>query len=276
MCNVLGVPRSTYYDKRSRPLSARVKINKKLKEQILKIYIDSKQRYGSPKITKILNKERQNKRLSSVSLKRVQRLMNELSIKSIVVKKYKPHSKSSGYSEGKNILDQDFSTTSINQKWVGDITYIYTKVHGWCYLASVEDLYTRKIIGFAMSKKIDTALTLKALEKAYKNQKPEPGLIFHSDRGSQYISQDYKDKLNQYQMIQSLSNKGNPYDNACIESFHSILKKEYINHKVFNTFEEAQLCCFDYIEGWYNRNRIHGSIGFISPHELEVQIRENI
>lgn len=151
MCKILQIPRSTYYDKQNRPISARAKSNEDLKEQILKIYVESKQRYGSPKITKILNKELQKKGLKTVSLKRVQRLMNELNIKSIVVKKYRPYSKSSNYNEGENILDQDFTTTSINQKWVGDITYIYTRMHGWCYLASVEDLYTRKISSFAFS-----------------------------------------------------------------------------------------------------------------------------
>ena len=240
----------------------------------MKIYIDSKMRYGSPKITRILNQQLQNQGLKTVSLKRVQRLMNELCIKSIVVKKFKPYSKNSGYTEGENVLNQDFSTTGINQKWVGDITYIYTIKHGWIYLASVEDLHTRKIVGFAMSKKIDTSLVLKALEKAYKSQKPGSGLIFHSDRGTQYTSRDFRDRLAGYKFIQSLSNKGNPYDNACIESFHSLKKKEYINHMKFKTFEEALLGCFDYIEGWYNRNRIHGSIGYLTPNEYEMKIRK--
>ena len=273
MCNVLGVARSTYYDKKTRPVSQTELENNELRKTIMAIYLDSKRRYGSPKITRILNKKRKLANKSKVSQKRVQRLMNQLGIKSIVVKKFNPQSKSSVYTNGKNILNQDFTTTTINEKWVADITYVYTSVHGWCYLASVEDLHTRKIVGAAFSKHMETTLVLKALERAYQNQKPGPGLILHSDRGTQYTSIEFRNKLNKYNMIQSLSNKGNPYDNACIESFHSIIKKEYINHEKFQTFEEAKLKIFDYIEGWYNRNRIHSSIDYLTPHELELRIR---
>ena len=247
--------------------------NQELKKQIKLIYLDSKQRYGSPKITRVLNKKRNIKGEKRVSQKRVQRLMNQLGIKSITVKKFNPQGKNSGYTEGENILEQDFTTSTINEKWVADITYIYTVVHGWCYLASVEDLHTRKIVGAAFGKKMETSLVLKALERAYQNQKPGPGLILHSDRGTQYTSKDFRDKLKEYGMIQSLSNKGNPYDNACIESFHSVLKKEFVNHEKFQTYEEARIKIFDYIEGWYNRNRIHGSINYLTPHELELKIR---
>jgi putative transposase len=273
MCEVLDITRSTYYDKQTRPVSQRDQENAELKKQIKQIYLDSKRRYGSPKITRILNNNRVSQGLPKVSQKRVQRLMNQLGIKSIVVKKYKPYSKSSVYTEGENILKQDFTTTTINEKWVADITYIYTKLHGWCYLASVEDLHTRKIIGAAFGMNMHTDLVLEALNKAYKRQKPGPGLVFHSDRGTQYTSKDFRDKLKEYKMIQSLSDKGNPYDNACIESFHSIIKKEFVNHENFKSYEEAKLGCFDYIEGWYNRNRIHGSINFLTPNELELKIR---
>lgn len=275
MCTVLDIPRSTYYAKKNKSKSNRDKENKKLKSMIMDIYIESKQRYGSPKITKLLNKALIKQDLRSVSQKRVQRLMNELGIKSIIVKKFKPHSKSSSYNLGENVLNQDFSTTTINQKWVADITYIYTINHGWCYLASVEDLHTRKIIGKEFSKNIDSELVIKALQKAYKNQNPGPGVIFHSDRGTQYTSNDFINKLNEYEMIQSLSNKGNPYDNASIESFHSIIKKEYVHHTKYRTFDEARLGLFDYIEGWYNRNRIHGAIDYLTPHEYEIMIRKS-
>jgi len=232
--------------------------------------MDSKCRYGSPKITRVINDDREKKGLKSVSQNRVQRLMKELGIKSITVKRFNPYSKASSYTGGENILKQDFTTTTINEKWVTDITYIYTRIHGWCYLASVEDLHTRKIIGAAFGKRMDTSLVLKALEKAYRSQKPGLGLIVHSDRGSQYTSKEYRRKLKEYNLIQSLSDKGNPYDNASIESFHSILKKEFVNHERFETYEEAKLALFDYIEGFYNRKRIHGSIDYLTPHELEL------
>lgn len=240
----------------------------------MQIYLGSKRRYGSPKITRVLNKERALKGLGKVSQKRVQRLMNQLGIKSIVIKKYHPYGKSSGYTDGENILNQDFTTTTINEKWVADITYIYTRIHGWCYLASVEDLHTRKIVGAAFGKKMDTSLVIAALEKAFRQQRPGVGLIFHSDRGTQYTSKVFRKRLEKYHMIQSLSDKGNPYDNACMESFHSIIKKEYVNHESFESYEEAKLGCFDFIEGWYNRNRIHGSIDYLTPHELELMIRK--
>jgi len=238
------------------------------------IYMESKRRYGSPKITRIINRDRLKNGLRKVSQNRVQRLMSQLGIKSITVKKFNPYSKSSSYTGGENILKQDFTTTTINEKWVTDITYIYTRIHGWCYLASVEDLHTRKIIGEAFGKRMVTGLALEALEKAYRSQKPGQGLIVHSDRGSQYTSKDYRKRLEEYKMIQSLSDKGNPYDNATIESFHSILKKEFVNHENFETYEEARLALFDYIEGFYNRNRIHGSIDYLTPHELEILIRK--
>ena len=236
------------------------------------LYTESEQRYGSPKITIELNKIIDK----PVSIKRVQRLMNTLGIKSIVTKKYRHYGKNAVSDEGVNLLDQDFTTTNIHEKWVADITYIYTKYHGWTYLASVEDLHTKRIVGSLMSKTIDKILVIEALDQAYYRQRPKPGVIFHSDRGTQYTAEDFKRRLNDYGMIQSLSNKGNPYDNACIESFHSIIKKEYVHHVRFNTFEEAKIRCLDFIEGWYNRNRIHGSIDYQTPHELELTIRRNL
>ena len=235
----------------------------------MRLYLDSKKRYGSPKIT-----EKLNQRLDTpISIKRVQRLMNQLGIKSIVTRKFKHYPTEAVSTEGTNHLQQDFSTTSIHQKWVADITYIYTIHDGWTYLASVEDLHTRKIVGSAMSKTIDKALVIEALDQAYVRQKPLPGIIFHSDRGTQYTAEDFKQRLDQYGMIQSLSDKGNPYDNACMESFHSIIKKEYVHHTRFKTFEEARLGCFDFIEGWYNRNRIHSSLNYKTPHEVEQLTR---
>lgn len=269
LCSVLEIPRSTYYNHQSKRPSKRSIENENLKDKIMKIYLDSKRRYGSPKITQLLNRSLDK----SVSIKRVQRLMNSLGIKSIVTKKFRYQSKTTVSDEGVNILNQDFTTTNIHQKWVADITYIYTQNHGWTYLASIEDLHTRKIVGSAMSTTIDKELVIEALDQAYFRQKPKPGIIFHSDRGSQYTAEAFKKRLNDYDMIQSLSDKGNPYDNACIESFHSIIKKEYVHHTRFKTFEEARLGCFDFIEGWYNRNRIHGSLNYQTPHEVEKSIR---
>ena len=198
--------------------------------------------------------------------------MKKLDIRSIVHKKFKHYSSKSEDICGENLLKRDFSTTFINQKWVSDITYIYTVEDGWCYLASIMDLHTRKIIGYAFDKSMTTDLTIKALENAYLNSKPNKPVILHSDRGTQYTSSAYKNKTKELNLVQSFSGKGNPYDNACIESFHSILKKEEVNYKLYKSFKEANLAIFEFIESWYNRTRIHGSIDYMTPNEYEKQL----
>lgn len=169
-----------------------------------------------------------------------------------------------------NILKRDFCTKTINEKWETDITYIYTLKDRWCYLASVMDLHTRKIIGHAMSKSIDTNLALKAVKNAMKIQKPTKPLILHSDLGCQYTSQEFKEYILSTKIItHSFIGKGCPYDNACIESFHASLKKEEVNLVTYYDFNAAQLAMFEYIESWYNRKRIHSSIDYISPQRCE-------
>lgn len=156
--------------------------------------------------------------------------------------------------------------------WVGDITYINTLKDGWCYLATVMDLHTKKIVGYSFSRSMTTDLIIRALENAYYSQNPSGGIVFHSDLGSQYTSDDFAKKIQAYKMTHSFSHKGSPYDNACIESFHAILKKEEVNHENYLDFDSARISLFKYIEGWYNRKRIHGSIGYKTPQELENQI----
>jgi len=264
MCDVLDVPRSTYYDSLDKTISNRDQENHELTERIIEIHNESKHRYGAPKIHYILREEGHQ-----VSLKRVQRLMKKANIRSIIVKKFRPTSSKEKVVERENILQRDFSTETINEKWVGDITYIHTLKHGWCYLASVMDLHTKKIIGHSFDRKMTTELVTKALENAYYTQQPNEGLIFHSDLGTQYTSDEFKNVIDQYKMIQSFSYKGSPYDNACIESFHATLKKEEVNHVQYIDYKSAKLALFQYIEGWYNRKRIHGSIDYKTPQEME-------
>ena len=266
MCEVLDVPRSTYYQSLHKTVSDREQENNELTEQIVKIHKKSKKRYGAPKIHHELEKLGY-----TVSLKRVQRLMKKAGIRSIIVKKFRPTSNKQVIVERENLLKQDFSTQTINEKWVGDITYIHTLRDGWCYLASVMDLHTRKIVGYSFSCKMTTDLVIKALDNAYYTQKPSKGLIFHSDLGTQYTSEEFERTINDFNMTHSFSYKGNPYDNACIESFHAILKQEEVNHVQYFDFESANLALFKYIEGWYNRERIHGSIGYKTPQEMEDQ-----
>ncbi|MBL4935004.1 IS3 family transposase [Clostridium sp. YIM B02515] len=264
MCRVLEIARSTFYKFHNKTLSNRAIENQKYEKEILAIYEKSSKRYGAPKIHKTLEKQGYK-----ISLKRVQRLMKKLNISSIVIKQYRPYRSNTEINERKNILLRDFSTKTINEKWVGDITYIHTMKEGWCYLASVMDLHTRKIIGYSFSKVMDTSLIITALKNAYDTQRPNGSVIFHSDLGTQYTSELYVEQLKKYNMTASYSRKGCPYDNACIESFHSILKKEEVSRVIYYDFAAARLQLFKYIEGWYNRQRIHGSIGYLTPQAKE-------
>jgi len=174
-----------------------------------------------------------------------------------------------------NVLKKDFTTTSINEKWVGDITYIHTIKDGWCYLASVLDLHSKKIIGYAFGKRMTNTLVVKTLKNAYYSQNPDKNksLIFHTDLGSQYTSNELKNLCKEFNIIQSFSKKGCPYDNACIESFHSSIKKEEIYRNTYRTFEEANIAIFKYIEGWYNRKRLHSAINYMTPDQCELLAR---
>ena len=263
ICKVLGVPRSTYYAFKSRKPSNRSIENAKLKQEIQTIYDESKGIYGAPKIHKIIYKK------FDISLKRVQKIMKELGLRSIIIKKFKHNTTKVDIVEKDNVLDRDFSTSTINEKWVGDITYIHTIKDGWCYLASVMDLHTRKIVGYSFGKSMTTDLIIRALDNAYTAQRPGEGLIFHSDLGSQYTSLEFSKCMQNKGIIQSFSKKGCPYDNACIESFHAALKKEEVYIVKYFDYDSARLRLFEYIEGWYNRKIIYGSIGFISPDEYE-------
>lgn len=248
--------------------SNRERENKELTKRIIEIHTDSKQRYGAPKIHIILQQEGY-----SVSLKRVQRLMAKADVRSITQKKYRPCSSKHRVEERKNLLNRDFSTTTINEKWVADITYIHTLRDGWCYLACVLDLHSKKIVGYSFSRTMTTDLVIKALNNAYETQNPDEGLILHTDLGSQYTSEEFEKCVQLKEIKQSFSHKGCPYDNACIESFHAILKKEEIHHVTYIDYHSAKIALFQYIEGWYNRKRIHGSIGYKTPQELENNIR---
>lgn len=196
--------------------------------------------------------------------------MSSLGLRSIVVKKYRPQSnKSNEIEERGNLLNRDFGTSTINQKWCTDITYIHTIKDGWTYLASVMDFHSKKIIGYAYSKTMTAELAVKALESACLNVKDTTGIIIHSDLGTQYTSKLFEEYLLNKHMIHSYSRKGNPYDNACIESFHSIIKKEEIHHHKYFDFKMACKAIFEYIESWYNRKRIHGSLNYMTPQAVE-------
>lgn len=267
MCKVIKLSRSTYCKYKKNIVSSRSIENTMISKVILNIYNENKGRYGAPKIHKKLEGYSIN-----ISLKRVQRLMSKLNIKSIITRKYKPYSSKSKAPDLVNIINRDFVTTDINQKW---LTYIHTKKDSWCYLASVMDLHTRKIIGYAMSRNIDAKLAIDAIKDAVYKQKPSNQLILHSDLGSQYTSIEFSTYVKKQNIRHSFSRKGNPYDNAPIESFHASLKKEEVNTSKYIDFKSAKLVIFEYIESWYNRKRIHSSIGYITPQLCEDQARKS-
>lgn len=266
MCQVLGVARSSYYDWLNAKPSKREKEKNRLCRLISKIYFENKGIYGAPKIHKILAGLGE-----SLSLKRVQKLMKTNGLRSITIKKYKPGTQAKIHGEHrKNLLNQDFTTTTINQKWVTDITYIHTKQNGWTYLSTIQDLHSKKIIGWKFDKQMTKELIIETLEHALLNQKPAKNLILHSDLGSQYTSEAYETKLKELSIQHSFSRKGCPYDNAGIESFHASLKKEEVYpSKQYANFEAAHLALFQYIEGFYNRKRIHSSIKYLTPNQME-------
>jgi putative transposase len=265
MCLVLGVSKSGYFKWLDRPISNRQKKHEQLTKTILRTHLEFNQRYGSVKIARTLKK-----RGIQVSERTVSRIMTKHQWKSCTVKKYK----ATTYSKHKhpvseNILDRQFSTSKPNQSWVTDITYVATH-EGWLYLASVMDLYSRKIVGWAMDKNMTKELVMDALRMAYHRQKPRKGLIHHSDRGVQYASNEYQRLLKKYGMISSMSRKGNCYDNACIESFHGILKKELVHQTRYKTRLEARKSLFEYIEFFYNSKRIHSTLDYYTPNEFET------
>lgn len=265
LCSTLKFPRSTYYEALVRVPSNRQVECETFSRQVKRAFDESKGRYGAVKIQRALNADG-----IGCSLKRVQRHMHRQELRSVVVKKYNHHANHGAVPNDKeNILKRDFSADSINQKWCTDITYIHVLKEGWTYLASVMDLCSRKIIGYAYGTSMTAELAVQAVKNACLNVKETEGIILHSDLGSQYTSQAFESYLSEKKIRHSFSRKGNPYDNACIESFHSVLKKEEIYLHTYQDFKEARRAIFEYIESWYNRKRIHSGIDYMTPQQKE-------
>jgi putative transposase len=202
--------------------------------------------------------------------------MRELNLVAIQTRKFKATTNSKhSLPVAPNLLRQDFAATAPCQKWVGDITYVPTG-DGWLYLATVIDLFSRKVVGWAISKRMTKQLVIDALKIAITNERPAAGLIFHSDRGSQYASYDFQDLLREYQIRQSMSAKGDCYDNACAESFFATIKKDLIHRRRFSTRSQATLAMVNYIVSWYNPKRIHSALGDLSPMEFEQEYRAKL
>ena len=264
MCRVFNVSRSGYYSWLNHKPGKRKLANTKLDEDITTIYTKNKKRYGAPRITKTLNKQG-----VKCSRTRVARRMSSMNIKAVGKRKYKVTTDSKHNNPVfNNVLSRDFSTTDINQKWCSDITYIPTR-EGWLYLAIVIDIHSRAVIGWSMARHMKKQLVCDALLMALFKRKFPKGVIIHTDRGSQYCSTKYCSILTVNHLIGSMSRKGNCWDNSIAESFFHTLKVELIYETTYQTRQEAKSSIFQYIEGYYNLKRIHSSINYNTPFEIE-------
>ncbi len=266
MCRVLMVSRSGYYVWRRRPSSVRSDENERLKEKIRSEYARGRAEYGSPTITSAL---RQNGLL--VNHKRIARLMRQMGLRSKVARRFKRTAKVCRDREAApNLVKQQFRTDGPNRVWVSDITYIWTR-EGWLYLTVIEDVWSRMVVGYAMTVHLKAEGVVEALTKAVSRRTVKPGLIFHSDRGKQYIDGDVRSILTDHQIEQSMSSTGNCYDNAMAEAFFATLKKAHVFWHTYRTREEARRSIFEYLEVFYNRVRRHSALGYKSPVAFEQQ-----
>jgi transposase InsO family protein len=269
LCLHLEVSASGYYDWQRRRLcpGLRALENQVLVQEIDQIHARSRKTYGAPRVEKELRKKGR-----CHGRNRVARLMKQTGLCGRQKGRYRVQTTDSNHDHpiAPNRLAQVPKATTTNQIWVADITYIQTQ-EGWLYLAAILDLYSRRIIGWAMSPRIDTVLVLNALRMALLHRDPPQNLLFHSDRGVQYASADYRRALNQAGLVASMSRRGNCYDNAAMESFWSTLKLELVYRRTFKTRAQAQSAIFDYIEAFYNRQRSHSALNYNSPVDFELQ-----
>lgn len=264
MCSVLGVSRSGYYAWRRRQPSARERANRLLRALIRLLHQKSRRTYGYRRIHAALVAQG-----TICGKNRVARLMQKDGLRARRRRRYKRTTQSRhNWPVAPNRLAQSFVATSPNQKWVTDITYIRT-VEGWLYLSVVLDLYSRIVVGWAMEPYLTDSLTKKALKMALERRQPQPGLLHHSDRGSQYASASYQNMLTHHHALASMSRTGNVYDNAPMESFFATLKTELLHHSNYITRRQAKSDIFEYIEVFYNRQRLHSALGYVSPMQFE-------
>ena len=270
MCRVLMVGRSSYYDWLTKGFSQRWLENERLSKDIKRIFIENRCNYGSRRIRSTLQKMGE-----VISRRRVCKLMKHQGLYCKTSRKFKVTTDSAHkHPVAPHLLQRDFKAYAPDQKYVGDITYIWTN-EGWLYLATVIDLYSRRVVGWSMRRNMCADLVNDALLMAVWKRKPNKGLLWHTDRGSQYASSSHREILQTHGIIQSMSRKGNCWDNAVAESFFHTLKTELTHHFNFKTREEAKLAIFEYIETYYNRKRIHSANDYLSPVEYESKININ-
>jgi len=266
MCRLLKVSCSGFYAARTRPESARTLYDRALLPRIKRIHTQNKGVYGSPRVHAELNDEG-----CRVGRHKVAKLMRLERLRGCPKRRYRTTTAHDPrYQIARNLLNQDFTANKPNQRWVADISYISTK-QGWLYLAVVIDLFSRKVVGWSMSKWLSRRIVVDALRMAIDAREPRDELIHHSDRGGQYASNDFRNELAKHNIECSMSGAGNCYDNAVAESFFGVLKRERVNGRMYRTRDEARSDIFEYIEVFYNRRRRHSYLGHISPVDYEKQ-----
>jgi len=266
MCGVLHVSRSGYYAWRTRPVSARAQANARLLRRMRQLHTATKARYGAEKLWRALR---------TAGLRcgrhRVARLRRQHGLIAQRVRRFRTVIEQHQFAPpAPNRLQQVFVAPAANRIWAGDLTAIATRA-GWLYLAVLLDLYSRRVIGWAMSAKPDQQVALQALRMALAHRRPQPGLIHHTDQGALYTSVAYQRLLEQTGVVASMSRKGNCYDNAVVESFFSTLKNELVHDRDYHSRDEARADVFEFIELFYNRQRLHQSLGYISPVQFEAK-----
>jgi len=265
MCQVLDVSRAGYYAWLLRPTSRRSQANQSLVNQIRVIHAESRKTYGAPRVHKALGNDGIH-----VSYNRIVRLMQLNHILGKQKKRFRVTTNSKHpFPVAANLLNRNFAVNQPDRFWVSDITYIWTR-EGWLFLAITIDLFSRKVVGWAMDSRMPWDLVGRAFSMASESRKPGPGLVHHSDRGSQYACDDYQGLLKRIKAVCSMSRKGNCWDNAVAESFFHTLKTELVNGEDYHTRHEAMRSIFEYIEVFYNRRRLHSTLGYLSPETYEA------
>jgi putative transposase len=267
-CDTLGVSRAGYYAWRDRPPSGRTRRRQELAAKIKAVHEENRRVYGSPRVCRALKAQG-----DKVCRNTVAKVMAQQGIRAKTKKKFVPRTTDSGHDQpvAPNVLDRQFEAERLDRKWVADITYIPTD-EGWLYLSGVMDLCSRKIVGWSMAEHLRMDLVGDAMKMAIARRSPGQGLLHHSDRGVQYASEDYRHLLKEQQMEVSMSGRGDCWDNAPMESFWGTLKTELVHHEHYATREQARQSIFEYIEVFYNRKRIHSSLGYLSPEQFEASL----
>ena len=267
-CEVLEVSRSGYYAWRDRPASGRERRREELTRKVRAAHRENRGVYGSPRVSRVLKAQGETACENTVA-----KVMREHGIRARTKRKFVPRTTDSSHERpvAENLLGRQFHAGLPDRKWAADITYVPT-AEGWLYLAAVVDLCSRKVVGWSMAEHMRTDLVADALKMAVARRRPGEGLLHHSDRGSQYASDGYRHLLQSHGIECSMSGKGDCWDNAAMESFFATLKTELVNHEHYETRGQARASIFEYIEVFYNRRRLHSSLGYLSPEQFEASM----